>query len=34
VPNDTLNRDKKVTFRGGDGKKGKPWAVYGAHLAS
>ena len=33
VPNDTLNRDKKVTFRGGDGKKGKPWAVYGARLA-
>jgi SAM-dependent methyltransferase len=30
VPNDTLNRDKKVTFRGGDGRKGKPWAVYGA----
>lgn len=32
VPNDALNRDKKVTFRGGDGRKGKPWAVYGARL--
>ena len=30
VPNDKLNDDKKVTFRGGDGKKGKPWAIYGA----
>jgi ubiquinone/menaquinone biosynthesis C-methylase UbiE len=30
VPNDKLNNDKKVTFRGGDGKKGKPWAIYGA----
>ncbi len=30
VPNEGLNRDKKVTFRGGDGRKGKPWAVFGA----
>ena len=30
VPNDKLNDDKKVAFRGGDGKKGKPWAIYGA----
>jgi len=32
VPNDALNRGKKITFRGGDGRKGKPWAVYGAAL--
>ena len=32
VPNDDLNRYKKVTFRGGDGRKGKPWAVYGARI--
>ena len=32
VPNDALNRGKKITFRGGDGRKGKPWAVYGATL--
>jgi len=30
VPNEHLNAKRPVTFRGGSGKKGKPWAVYGA----
>jgi 2-polyprenyl-3-methyl-5-hydroxy-6-metoxy-1,4-benzoquinol methylase len=30
VPNEHLNAKRAVTFRGGEGRKGKPWAVYGA----